>query len=383
MISDDLQRILDDDDSGLLDLPEKPTAQTSDQRLVSSFLEIVAFFDEHGRPPSAATSSITERRLYSRLMGMQADPKKVELLKDFDKNGLLVPTPMPGSIDDILADDDDLFGDETGILTIRNVPEHIEGAEYIGRQKPSKDFTLFEGRFVQCHQDLESGQRIMRQFTKEQQIEVGQFFILKGVMVYVAEVGERTKNKNGKTDARLRLIYENGTESDILLRSLARELYRDGRRITEHDDKLMANFENIDTEDVPSGYIYILSSLSENPEIAELKNLYKIGFSTQRVEDRIKNAAKEPTYLMAPVKIIASYKCFNMTTQKFEHLLHRVFARARLQLEITDPLHEQYIPDEWFIVPLDIIDQAIQLIINGEIVHYEYDASNQDLMIKD
>lgn len=381
MISDELRKIIEEDESGLLDLPEKPTAQTAARRLVDSFMEIVAFFDEHGRPPMSATTDITERRLYSRLAGMRSDPKKIEILKDFDKDSLLTPEPVPGTLDEILAEDDDLFDDDTDILTIRNVPDRIDVADYIARQKPCKDFALFEGKFLQCHSDLEADKRIMRQFTKEQQIEPGQFFILKGVMVYVADVGEKTKNKNGKYDARLRLIYENGTESDILLRSLARELYRDGRRVTEHDDKLLANFENIDEEDMISGYIYVLSSLSANPAISGIRNLYKIGFSAQRVEDRIRNAASDPTYLMAPVKIVATYKCYNMTTQKFEHLLHRVFARARLQLEITDHLHEQYVPDEWFVVPLNVIDQAITLIINGEITHYEYDSASQELAL--
>lgn len=289
MISDELKKLLENDDSGIFDTPDKPIAQTSDERLVNSFLEINKFVEENGRIPNPNTDNISERRLYSRLQGMCSDPDKIEALKDYDTNNLLVPTQEPSSIDEIIANDElGLLNDDTGILTIKNVPKKIDGADYIGRQRPAKDFDKFKHKFTECHEDLNSEKRIMKPFTNEQQIEAGEFFILKGVMVYVAEVGEKAKNKNGKTDARLRLIYENGTESDILLRSLARELYRDGRRITEHIDGLMANFEKIDTEDEHSGCIYVLASLSSNPDIAGIANLYKIGFSTKLIAGRIK-----------------------------------------------------------------------------------------------
>lgn len=380
MISNKLKRIFEEDDSGLLDLPQKSTQQTVTERLVSSFLEINKFFSDHGRLPSG-TTNISERQLYSRLEGIRSDPKKIQLLKDIDEHNLLIPIDQPTTIDEILNDEHDILNDDTGIFTLKNVPTSVESPDYKGRQRPCEDFSLFEYKFIQCQQDLEDKKRLLKPFAREQQIEVGEFFILKGVMVYVAEVGIKSKNKNGKTDARLRLIYENGTESDILLRSLARELYRDGRRITVHNDRLLANFENIDKLDEKSGYIYILESLSNNPEIAKIRNLYKIGFSTKPVEDRIKNAEKDTTFLMAPVKIIASFRCYNLNPQKFENLLHKFFGEVRLDSEIINKNGTRYSADEWFIAPLEVIDQVVKLIINGEILHYAYDKENEEIIV--
>lgn len=152
--------------------------------------------------------------------------------------------------------------------------------------------------------------------------------------------------------------------------------------VTEHEDKLLDNFKGVDKEDEESGYVYVLSSLSDKPEIANMHNLYKIGFSTRSVEERIKNSSQDPTYLMAPVKIIATYKCYNMNTQKFEHLLHRVFSKARLDLHVTGLDNENYVPDEWFVVPIEVIDQAVSLIISDEILNYEYDSLNSKLVSK-
>ncbi len=379
MISDDLKKIFEEDDSGLLDVPDKPIAQTSDERLVNSFLEIVAFYDNNGHPPRSATSNISERRLYSRLEGMRADSKKADMLKDFDKYDLLTPVSGPGSIDDILDDDSGLLDDDTGILTIRNVPQDIRKPEYIGRQRHCEDFETFEPKFITCHQELRDNKRKIVDYTHQSQIKKGQFFVLRGVLIYVDKVGDREKSANGLEDARLRLIYENGTESDILLLSLSKALFLDGRLVTAHSDKLLDNFKGIAEDDVESGYIYVLKTLSEYPVLAQQQDLYKIGFSTRPVEERIINASKDPTYLMAPVKIIATYKCYNMSTQKFEHLLHRVFSKARLNLEVIGLDKEKYIPDEWFIVPLEVIDQAVSLIISDEIINYRYDYIDQKI----
>lgn len=381
MIVRSLKDIFEDDDLGLLDIHQSAQPVTSDERLIASFREIIEFFEHNNRIPAPSNTDMNEFKLFSRLQSFRKDTAKIAKLQQIDTHNLLSPIVEPSSIADILSDDDlDILDDQSGILNQLNAPKRIDFPDYIGRQKPCKDFDQFESKFIKCHIELENDKRITRQFTKEQQIEPGQFFILKGVMVYVAQKGELAKDKNGKVNARLRLIYENGTESDILLRSFARELYRDGRRITEHEDKLMAAFENVAPEDSMDGYIYVLSSLSTNPEIQAIKHLYKIGFSTTTVEKRIENASVDPTYLMAPVHIMQTYRCYNLNPQKFEHLLHRFFAKAKLDLLMTDNLLEKYVPDEWFVVPFPLIDQAIQLIINGEIIHYEYDYKSESII---
>jgi hypothetical protein len=219
---------------------------------------------------------------------------------------------------------------------------------------------------------LASGKRKLWPFKNEQQIQKGYFFVLKGILLYVAEVGEVEKI-NGKKNARLRCVFENGTESDMLLRSLSAELYKDGRRVTEHEDHLLDGFSEITDEDEETGYIYVLCSLSNRPEISEIENLYKIGFSTIPVEQRIKNAEKEPTYLMAPVHIVEAYQCYNMNPQKLEQLLHTFFGSSCLNLDVYDANGQRHTPREWFIAPLDIVEQAIHFVLNGDIVNYRYD----------
>jgi hypothetical protein len=382
MISDDLRKLLEDDD-GLLDTPAKASAQTPDDRLIGSFLEIVEFYKEHNHEPSSLTDDITERRLASRLEGMREDPEKVDKLKSYDEYGLLRPVEKPRSLDEVLADDDlGIFDEDTDILTLKNVPQEINKPEYVGRQRKCEDFERFEPLFRRMHVDLRDGKRKIVEFKHQKEIIEGNFFVLRGVLVYVDKVGEKYISANGLEDSRLRLIYENGTESDILLLSFAKALFIDGKLVTQHDDHLLDNFRGIDKDDVASGYIYVLSSQNENPAIKHTRNLYKIGFTTGTVDDRIRGAVTDPTYLMSSVKIVATYKTYNMNTQKFEHLLHRVFSKVRLDLKVRGLDDENYIPDEWFTVPLDVIDQAITLIINGEIVNYEYDENNEQLLLR-
>lgn len=200
-------------------------------------------------------------------------------------------------------------------------------------------------------------------------------------MLYVDEVGQR-ENIKGKVNARLRVIFDNGTESDMLLRSLSAELYKDGRRVTSHDDNYLEEFENVNAEDASTGYIYILRSLSENQDIHSIQHLYKIGFSTAPVEDRIKNAAQEATYLNAPVKIVSAFQCYNLNPQKLEQLLHTFFGKACLDMDLYDRDGKRYAPREWFVAPLNVIEQAVILLMNGEIIHYQYEVDTQQIVPK-
>jgi hypothetical protein len=374
MMSDKLRIIFESDDLGLLDVTKRNKPQTSSDRLESSFLEIVDFYIEKDREPSPKTTDMAERKLGVRLRGIRVDDEKIEALKHLDSHGLLLPEEPPESIDQVFNDDTlGLFDDPTGILTLKNVPKNIQAAEYKARQKKCDNFDNYSSLFSEKQRALIDGTSYTIQFVGEQSIAPGEFFILKGVMVYVAEKSETFINKNEKKDARLRLIYENGTESDILMRTLARELYRNGSRIVK-------SLKEPDDGDELSGYIYVISSLSDNPKIANIANLYKIGYSTTSVEQRIKNAVNDPTYLMAPVKIVATYKAFNMNTRKFESLLHRVFADAKLNMDMIDGNGHYYSPNEWFIVPLNIIDMVVKMIISGDIVNYKYDSSSKSLV---
>lgn len=394
-----LEEIFENDPLGLLNVKPKVSARTADELLLSSFEEINTFIDQHDREPDANLSDVMEFKLYSRLKGLREDTTKAAGLIEVDRHKLLPYEAVSGveepraeykkpkeitSIDDILEGDG--FGllesDAEDLFNFEHTPRDFEMPEYIASRKPCEDFEKFEGLLQTCQQDLANGKRRLRQFRNEQQIGKGSFFVLKGILLYIAEVGDKESDKNNKTNARLRCIFENGTESDMLLRSLAAELYKDGRRVTAHEDHLLDNFHNLTDEDQAMGYIYVLRSRSQDPKIRSLENLYKIGYSRTEIQDRIKNAEKQPTYLMAPVDYIAGWQCYNMNPQKFEQLIHTVFGSACLNIDIFDEAGKRYSPREWFIVPLSIIEQAIEMIINGEIVHYRYDAGLQVLGLR-
>lgn len=379
-----LLKLIQEDDEGLLNVRISPSeVQNSDLRLVSRFKEINDFIHETGYEPQANSQDMREFELHRRLNHIRNNQEYFSKLQNHDEFNLLSKSKAIASIDDIFNDDDiGILNDwSDSIFDIKNIPIEITFPDYVAQRKQCQNFESYEYLFKQCHADLVSEKRRLIRFAKEQQIKEGDFFILKGVMTYVASVGEKEIN-NGKTNARLRCIFENGTESDLLLRSLARELYRNGRRITISDDRLLEDLNSITTNDKETGWIYILRSLSQRPEIQSIDQLYKIGFSSIPIEERIKNAEQEPTYLMASVSLIASYQCFNKTPQKFESLLHRFFSTACLDINVVDKHGRWHSPREWFVVPLQVINQAIDLLINGDIINCRYDHNQKKIVDK-
>ncbi|MDA0344962.1 MAG: GIY-YIG nuclease family protein [Proteobacteria bacterium] len=384
MDKDKLLSLIEDDDLGILKVKSKSSgAATSDERLAASFQEINEFIDKHGREPDLS-HDIQERRLHNVLKSLRSDAGASSVLADADVHGLLETKVKPiTSLEDIFDDDDmGIFDNEAeSIFTLKHVSKETNMPDYIASRKPCEDFEAYEEKFMLCQSDLASGERSLRPFAKGTQIEKGQYFVLKGILLYVDSVGKK-ETVDGRTNARLRVIFENGTESDMLLRSLAAELYKDGRRVSEHGDKLLDGFGNITEEDEETGYIYILKSLSDNPEIKGIDNLYKIGFSRTPVEERIKNAEQEPTYLLAPVAIVTTFRCYNMNPQKLEKLLHQFFGSACLNVDIFDHNRKRYTPREWFVAPLEIIEQAIHFLLSGEIVDYKYKPDTHEIITK-
>ena len=377
-----LLALIADDDLGLLKVKPKATgASSSVDRLVASFGEINDFIRNNERVPEPNQENVREYRLYSRLQNLREDRERTTALTDYDEFNLLSGYKPIETMSDIFADDDLGLLNSAGdsIFVLKHVPKETTMPEYVGSRKPCADFAQFEPLLQQCQKDITAGTRKLWPFAKEQQIEAGLFFVLKGILLYVAEVGERG-SVNGKQNARLRCIFENGTESDMLLRSLAAELYKNGRRVSVHDDDLLSGMQGISEEDKASGFIYVLRSQSQRPDIASLADLYKIGFCRGSVEDRIKNAAQEPTYLMAPVSIITSFKCYNVSPVKVEQLLHRFFGAACLDVEVLGKDGVRYTPREWFIAPLPIIEQAVHFLLTGEILELQYDPDKQEIV---
>ncbi len=383
MTDDQLAKLIQDDDQGLLKVKPKRTPQsTEEERLLDGFQTIVRFVETNGAAPAEKAVELSERLLFAKLNAIRSNPQQREKLLPFDEYNLLTES-LPATIDEILDDDflDNLNPAANEIFKIKNIPltKDIESPDYVAQRKPCKDFHLFEEQFLICQQEIKAEKRRLLPFANEQQIEAGKFFVLRGILLLVTEVGERVV-KNGKWNARLRCIFENGTESDMLLRSLASELYKDGRRVTLLDDKLMSAMLVTD-EDKASGYIYVLRSLSQHPDIKAIPNLYKIGLARQSIETRIQNAVNEPTYLMAAVALVSTFQCYNVNLPKLENLLHRFFDPAAAKIQVTDAQGNYHTPKEWFSVPLATIETAVRLLISGEIVNYTYNPGTGQILL--
>lgn len=392
MTDEELDKLIASDNLGLTKPKPKRTPQsTEEERLLEGFQEIIRFVETTGAAPVELGAGMNERLLFTRLNAIRHNPAQRERLLPFDEYGLLkgevaapvTESPPSPTIDDIL---DDAFLDtlDTGaedIFTIKHIPldDRIEGPDYVAQRKPCKDFHVFEEQFQNCQQELKAEKRRLLPFANEQQIEVGKFYVLRGILLLVTEVGERVV-KNGKWNARLRCIFENGTESDMLLRSLASELYKDGHRVTELDEKLL-NTMLVTDDDKASGFIYVLRSLSEHPDIKAVPNLYKIGLARRSIETRIQNASNDPTYLMASVALVSTFQCYNVNLPKLENLLHRFFDHATAKVQVTDSQGNYHTPKEWFSVPIETIETAVRLLISGEIVNYRYDSTTGQVLL--
>lgn len=378
-----LEALFDSDVDGLLTVPEKPKKATPSDRLERAFLEVVEFRREYGRTPSATTREIAERKLGARLDGLLANQEKLDAVKHLDQFDLLAEPEPPASIDELLEGDQlNLLEDDSGILDVSTLPARKNPTHDfdVARRRKSADFKNFEHLFKSKHAELVDGTYRLIPFPGVQSIVEGAFFVLGGIMLFVAEVGEtqhRVVGGKQEQKQRLRVIFENGTESSLYRQSLSIRLHeQEGLALarTGHD------LSEIGDADIQTGYVYVLRSLSDDPQITDVPDLYKIGFSRGPVEKRIARAEYEPTYLMGPVEIIASYRTYNLKTSALEHLLHRVFAKARLRVSQVGKDGRTYEPSEWFSVPLPVINQAIDLITSGDIVDYTYDLASQLLV---
>ncbi|OWZ92251.1 hypothetical protein B9J07_17380 [Sinorhizobium sp. LM21] len=370
--------------------PEKRGGRSPrEERIIAGFEEIQRFVEKNGHAPRHGEDGDIFERLYAvRLDRLRALEECRSLLTQFDHQGLLTGAPMASGPPADSMDEDELLAelegaagssDITKLRHVRTSAEKREAEEIASREK-CMDFERFKPLFQQVQADLESGRRTTRPFVKDAgflkaDIQAGQFFILGGQTAYVAEVGEPMKAPNGETDARLRVIYSNGTESDLLLRSLQRALYKDeaGRRITEPSAGPLFDDQTGDG-DQASGTIYVLRSKSDHPIVtANREILHKIGVTGGGVERRIANARIDPTYLMADVEIVATYELYNVNRAKLEALIHKVFGAARLDVEIKDRFGQPIVPKEWFLVPLFAVDEAVDRIKDGTITDYVYD----------
>jgi hypothetical protein len=387
------------DDDELLDAlgvevaPLKTASRTPrEERIIAGFEDILRFYQTHGRAPMAVEGHDIFERLYAvRLDQLRKSPEARALLAEMDAHGLLSAVTSTADVDAL--DEDALLaelgiGNETAgqndITVLRHVRSSAEkrAAEEVADRTPCADFDKFQPLFERVERDLKSGVRITLRFGRDTSIASGNYFIVGGQLAYVAEVGETIKAPNGESDARLRVIYANGTESNLLRRSLQRALYKDetGRRLTDPDMGPLFG-DTPEPDDIETGTIYVLRSLSSHPFVAEHRELiHKIGVTGGKVETRIANAEKDATYLLAGVEVVASYKLHNLNRTKLENIFHRVFGSAQLDLIIEDRFGNPVKPREWFLVPLHVIDEVVQRIRDGSITEAVYDPTTARLI---
>ena len=364
-----------------------------EQRIMAGFEEIERFVEEHGKQPEHGENRDIFERLYAvRLDRMRESAECREVLRDLDSRRLLrveedaSSSRVKEETSDVellasLGVEADPTDDVTRLVHVRPRDE-IKAAEEVAQRNPCKDFDKFQPIFESVQRELDAGERQTLKYQDNAGVKKGDLFILDGQKVTVADMGDPFVSDYGRPDRRLRVVYDNGTESDLLVRSLQRALNKDkaSRRITDPDlGPLFSDDEEED--DLPAGYIYVLRSKSEHPFVAENRSvIHKIGVTGGDVKSRIGNAQKDPTYLLADVEIVANFKLANINRKRLESLLHRFFATARLDFELKDRFGFQVEPREWFLVPLPVIEEAIQKLMDGTIENFRYDPESARLI---
>lgn len=375
--------------------PKKAGARTPrEERIIAGFEDIVKFREEHGRVPQHGEGRDIFERLYAvRLDRLRALPESARLLAEIDVHGLLAGGEDSAfvPVDDL---DDGALLAELGIdaapaqdiTELRNVRSNSDrkAAEEIATASRCEDFATFKPMFDRIEADLTSGARVTRPFGRDAGIDLGDFFILRGQLAYVAEVGELTKAPNGQHDARLRVIYSNGTESNLLRWSFQRALYKDdsGRRVTAPDAGPLFGSAPDEPDQLSAGTLYVLRSRSTHPTIAAHRDLvHKIGITGGAVEARIAGAADDATFLLADVDVVATYRLYDVNRPRLEALVHRVLDSVRFDAEISDRFGKSVRPREWFMVPLSVVDEIVQRINDGTLVEYTYDRREAKLVL--
>ena len=357
-----------------------------EQRIIAGFEEIGRFVAEHGRPPQHGEGSDIFERLYAvRLERIRESAECRAVLAGLDPHGLLGLDTGPHVAHVEEAPGDEALLSELGVagehaadvtqLVHVRPREEIKAAEEIAQRTPCRDFAVFRPLFEKIQRELTAGERRTLPYKDNAETKKGDLFILDGQKVVVAEMGESFVSDYGRPDRRLRVVYDYGTESDLLLRSLQRALNKDkaSRRITEPELGPLFS-EQIEKADVTTGHIYVLRSKSEHPFVAEHRNLlHKIGVTGGEVKSRLAPAKNDPTFLLADVGIVGTYKLANVGRGGLEALLHKFFAPARLDMKLKDRFSVPVEPKEWFLVPLSAIEEAIEKIMQGTIGDFRYD----------
>jgi len=398
-----MAKAITDEDLNLLDelgVEAVPTSSggrsAREQRIIAGFEEIERFIEEKGRlPQHGADCDIFERIYAVRLDRIRESAECRAVLKEMDTKGLLdvgnsfeaLPTFREDVTDyqllEALGASTETSEDITELKHVRSSKEKM-AAEEVAQRAACQNFGIFKPLFEQLKKDIKSGVVRVIECRDKTEIKKADFFIIQGQIAYIAEVGDLFTDAEGRQDCRLIVVFDNGTESGMLRRSLQKRLWEDdtARRIIARQD-LGPLFSNIEQEgDQTVGYVYVLRSKSENPFIAEnRKVIHKIGITSGTVKNRVANAAKDPTYLLAEVEIIETYKVSNIDLTKLEKLLHKFFDAARLDMQLKERFGFDVAPREWFLVPLPVIAEAVEKLIAGTLSDYYYDPNSAEIRL--
>ncbi len=389
-MNDDLDALADD--LAEFDVEKKNVRRSAiEERLVAGFEDIQRFSEKAGHSPRHGPDHDIFERLYAvRLRRLTDNGEYRALLEPMDHQGLLSGSHSATEDDDdeldmdaLASDLEDLEDAASDITELRHVRPVAEkrAAEEIANRDKCEDFDRFKPLFQQVQAELDAGLRTTRPPETSAEIEAGRFYIISGQKAYVAEVGEQFKQDYGDWDARLRVVFDNGTESNLLMRSLHRAMHKDKSSRTISDPVAGPLFTDATVEgDESSGIIYVLRSKSDLPVVAQNRDLlHKIGVTGGSANKRVANAKLDPTFLMADVEIVTTYELYNINRVKLENLLHRIFESARLDIEIKDRFGHPVTPREWFLVPLFAIDEAVERIRDGSIKGLAYDPETASL----
>ena len=380
-------RILDliaNDSSGLL------AVNTSLQKSQSSgtsiadrnIQEIIDFVSENGRLPKENLDSVLEFQLSARLEHTKSNSDFDQILERIDTNKILKNAILENAKEPELGELSDRFNllsneESKSIFNLVHVKSNSKlNPIYMSHRVRCLNFFDYEPLFNNIHSELSNKTRRLIEFNPDK-LDEGSFFVLSGVLGYFAKAQVK-ESKNGfisgdrmRTDGRTHCIFDNGTESRMLYRSLVKGLQSDGFLISDPKADTTQTL-SIAEGDQSLGYIYVLQTL--NPKLKDYVDLYKIGFTSGVVSSRIANCEKEATYLFSRVRVAATYRCYNINASTVEDQLHKTFETTRLDFELRDSQGNTFRPREWFQVQIGDIEFAIELIQTNELTSYSYDS---------
>ena len=179
--------------------PEKKGGRPAcEERVIAGFEEIQRFTEKHGRAPQHGEDRDIFERLYAvRLDRLRELPDCRALLEPLDHQGLLgealrvAEPPATYNVDQLAAElGGETTPDDITVLSHVRTSAEKRAADEIADRKPCPDFEAFKPLFERVATEVKTGMRQSQPIEAGRRaIEAGDFFILDGITLYVAEAG--------------------------------------------------------------------------------------------------------------------------------------------------------------------------------------------------